>query len=96
MSERLITTEDVRAEMVTNGFEFSSVTFIKRSDGSTRVMNYRLGVTKHLRQNGKGQGYDPKQHNLITVYDMTQKGYRSIPIDGVLSIRKGNETLTVS
>ena len=96
MNERMINPEDVRTEMITNGSEFSTVTFVKRSDGSTRVMTYRLGVTKHLRQNGKGQSYDPKQHNLITVYEMKSKGYRSIPIDGVISIRKGNETLTVS
>ena len=74
MNERLITPKDVRAEMITNGSEFATVMFVKRSDGSTRVMNYRLGVT---------------------VFEIN-KGYRSIPIDGVVSITKAKEKLIVS
>ena len=93
MNERLITPKDVRAEMITNGSEFATVMFVKRSDGSTRVMNYRLGVTKHLK--GGSQGYSPKQHNLITVFEMS-KGYRSIPLDGIISITKGKEKLIVA
>lgn len=94
MNERIINQEDIRTELTTNGSEFGTVTFVKRSTGEVRVMNYRLGVTKHLK--GGNQGYDPKQHNLITVYDMTQRGYRSIPIDGVISITKGKEKLIVA
>jgi len=56
-------------------------------------MNYRLGVTKHLK--GGSQGYSPKAHNLITVFEIN-KGYRSIPIDGVVSITKAKEKLIVS
>ena len=93
MNERIITPEDVRTEMITNGSEFATVMFVKRSDGTTRVMNYRLGVTKHLK--GGNQGYSPKQHNLITVYEMN-KGYRSIPLDGIVSISKGNEKLIIA
>jgi hypothetical protein len=50
-----------------------TVTFTKK-DGSTRVMNARLGVTKHLR--GGESTLNPNEY--ITVYDMQNKGYRAI------------------
>ena len=54
------------------------VTFIKK-DGSVRDMNCMLGVKKHLR--GGSQGYNPADHNLLTVYDLVAKGYRNINVN---------------
>ena len=48
---------------VGNGKIFT-VTFIKK-DLSTRIMNCRLGVTKHLK--GGTLKYDPTEKNLICV-----------------------------
>lgn len=45
-----------------------TVDFVKRGDGSFRTMNCRRGVQKGVK--GVGQSYDPKSHNLLTVYDM--------------------------
>jgi len=61
-----------------------AVAFVKRGDGSLRVMNCRLGVKKHLR--GGPQAYDPADHGLIVVYDMASRGYRSIPVDSITGI----------
>ena len=62
-----------------NGRIFSSV-FIKK-DGTHRLMNARLKVTKHLKENAKPRPYDPSKYNLICVYDMLNKGYRMVNLD---------------
>ena len=62
-----------------NGRIFSSV-FIKK-DGSHRLMNARIKVTKHLKKDAKPQPYDPSRYNLLCVFDMVNKGYRMINVD---------------
>ena len=62
-----------------NGRIFSSL-FIKK-DGSHRLMNARLKVTKHLKKDAKPRPYKPSKYNLITVFDMTNKGYRMVNLD---------------
>ena len=59
-----------------------SVTFRKK-DGSTRVMNARLGVTKHLK--GGESNLNPNQY--ITVYDMQNKGYRAINRATIIDVK---------
>lgn len=66
-----------------NGRIFS-VKFVKRTNNEIRTMNCRLGVTKHLK--GGEQGYDPKDHNLITVWDLQKKAYRSINLETVFAL----------
>lgn len=70
-----------------------TVTFIKRGDGSKRVMNCRKGVRKGV--SGQGMAYDPKRRDLVPVYDMklaaalkrkgdtTNKAFRMISIEGI-------------
>lgn len=62
-----------------NGRIFSSV-FIKK-DGSHRLMNARIKVTKHLKKDAKPQPYQPSKYNLLCVFDMINKGYRMININ---------------
>lgn len=64
-----------RAEMTLEQFlnntasgQLFTVDFVKRGDGSIRTMNCRRGVSKGVK--GVGQSYDPKSHNLLTVFDM--------------------------
>jgi hypothetical protein len=59
-----------------NGRIFSAV-FIKK-DGTHRLMNARLKVTKHLKKDAKPRPYEPSKYNLICVFDMLNKGYRMI------------------
>ena len=68
----------------TNGNIFSS-TFIKK-DGTHRLMNARLKVTKGLKENAKPQRYEPSKYNLLCVYDMTKQGYRMININTLLTL----------
>ena len=62
-----------------NGRIFSSL-FIKKV-GSHRLMNARLKVTKHLKENAKKRPYEPSKYNLLTVFDMQKKSYRMINIE---------------
>lgn len=65
-----------------------TVTFVKRTTGEIRVMNCRLGVTKHLK--GGTQSYDPSEYDLLTVFDMQKKAYRSISLDTIISVKISN------
>ena len=68
-------------KLLNSNGKFLTVTF-KKKDGSIRVMNCRLGVTKHLK--GGVSTLDPAKY--ITVYDMQSKGYRAIAKDSILAI----------
>ena len=64
----------------TNGTFFSML--YKKADGSIRLMNARLGVTRYL------MGNKPVQDNrgsLVTIYE-TNKGYRSIYPDQIIKL----------
>lgn len=75
--------------------KFFSVRFIKRSDGSVREMNARTGVKKHLVKNPSKSGIDFKKNDLISVYDVKEEGYRSIPMEGIREIKIGDEWIKV-
>jgi hypothetical protein len=69
--------------------EVFGVTFEKRTNGEVRNMAARNGVIKHLK--GGDLNYDPKKKNLLIVFDMNKKGYRSIPLDRVMEIKVGGK-----
>lgn len=66
-----------------------SVEFTKK-DGTLRTLNGRLGVTKHL--NGGTRTTDPSQY--ICIYDVKNKGYRSINKDTIKKISVDGLTVT--
>ena len=68
--------------------KFFTVSFIKK-DGTTRVMNCRLGVTKHLK--GGVSTLDASQY--LTVYDMQAEGYRAVNLSTIISVVCGGVTL---
>ena len=69
--------------LVQDGTIFS-VEFIKRTTGERRKMLCRTGVKKHLK--GGDKAYNAASKGLLTVYDLQAKGYRSIPVDAVVSL----------
>lgn len=79
-------------DSVPNGQIFT-VTFRKRSNGETRTMNCRKGVTKHLR--GGTLSYTPTNRGLLTVFDMQAGEYRMINLLSLISIKTGGETYNV-
>jgi len=68
--------------------KFFTVAFTKK-DGSVRVMNCRLGVTKHL----KGGTNNLNPHQYLTVYDMQAEGYRAVNLSTIISVTCGGLTL---
>lgn len=74
------------------GSTFFRVVFRKRSTGERREMVCRLGVGRGV--SGRGMSYDPVEKGLLTVWSVRDEGFRSIPIDGILSIRiRGQEAV---
>lgn len=61
-----------------------NVEFIKKN-GELRSMNCRLGVTSHLK--GGEKAYEPADHDLICVFDMQKKAYRSINLNTLKTIK---------
>lgn len=64
-------------DLVGDGKIFTAV-FTKK-DGSERVMNCRTNVSKYVK--GVGLAFNPKEKDLLSVYDLQAKGYRFIPTD---------------
>lgn len=64
--------------------KFFVVQFIKK-DSTVRRMVCRLGVKKGL----TGTGRTWEKENLITVYDVVNKGYRNVNLETVQSIKCG-------
>jgi len=67
----------------TNGRVFA-VTFIKRSDGKERTIRARVGV--RVNQKGKTPRYNPKGKKLVLVFDMGERIYKCIPIEGIEAV----------
>ncbi len=78
--------------LVSDGKVFS-VQFIKRSTGELRKMRCRTGVKKHLK--GGTKAYSTKVHDLLTVFDMDKKGYRSIPVDAIQRLCVGGQSFSL-
>ena len=68
-----------------------TVSFIKK-DGSLRVLNGRIGVHKYV----KGSSNSKENEQYITLYDVKNKGYRSVNRDTITGIRcEGIEAVAV-
>jgi len=82
-------------EFVGNGI--FTVVFVKK-DGTLRVMNARLGVSKHIK--GTAPEATAKRNatllsaNMIGVYEMPKMQYRTINLNTVKSISANGVTLT--
>lgn len=74
--------ENLASKLLNTNGKIVTVTFTKK-DGSIRVMNCRLGVTKYLK--GGSSTLDPSK--FITVYDLQAKGYRAIAKEAILAIK---------
>ena len=69
----------------TNG-KFFTCFFVKK-DGTLRKMTARVGVKKGLANTGFIR---EEKDNLVYVYDITAKGYRTINLDTLKSFKCGD------
>lgn len=88
-----ITRQEAVNRIKTSSGKFTAVVFRKRTTGELRKMVFRTGVTSHLK--GGDKPYDAAEHRLITVFDAQKNAYRTIPVEGLLSIKVDGEWLTV-
>jgi hypothetical protein len=88
-----ITKEEAKNLIKNTNGKFFTVTFIKK-DGSTRVMNARLGVKVYLR--GGQLAYDAEEKGLIPVYDVKTKGYRMVSVNTITNLKIGKNEYTVA
>jgi hypothetical protein len=72
--------------------KFFTVTFTKK-DGTTRVMNARLGVKAYLK--GGELPYDPIAKGLIPVFDIPKRAYRMVNINTISKLKIGNNSYNV-
>ena len=72
--------------------KFFTVTFIKK-DGTTRVMNARLGVKAYLK--GGELPYNPEAKGLIPVFDVQKREYRMVNINTITKLKVGNNEYDV-
>ena len=82
---KTITSADVSSiiKTIPMGHIFTA-TFVKKN-GETRKMNCRTGVVKHLNPNPtRVKAANPA--NMITVFDLQSKGYRTINCETVTQI----------
>lgn len=76
----------------TNGAIFSVLFLKSRSTNEPRRMNCMLNVKKHLTGTGKAASPAAK---VITVYDLANKGYRSIAHEGLIQAQINGEVYEV-
>lgn len=88
-----ITTKEAADKIRAAGGAFFTVDFVKRTTGELRSMNCRTGVQKHLK--GGDAAYNFTEHNLVSVWDVEKKGYRSIPVESIKRLALGGEEFTV-
>jgi hypothetical protein len=73
--------------------EFFTVTFVKRTDGTTRTMNARLGVRRYLK--GGDLPYDAAAKELLPVFDAQKGNYRMIDLRSIISAKLGGQEYIV-
>lgn len=74
----------LRSFIAAIGGQTFTVEFVKKTTGELRVMNARMGVTKHLRGGESTTKHCP---DLLTTFDMQAQGYRTITLDNVRVLR---------
>jgi hypothetical protein len=99
--------QEQAADMIRkSGGKIFSVTFNKRSTGTPRRLTGRVGVTQQV--TGEGKAFNPRDHNLLTVYEFVGSGqdakgrhstigrqWRHVAIEGITSLRMRGKTFQV-
>lgn len=75
---------EVRRLLASFGSDRFGVLFVRRGDGAVRRMICRAAPVK--RAQAERLGFDPARRNLWPVWDLREKDYRFIPLEGVLCL----------
>jgi len=88
----VITKDEAKRLIKDTKGKFFTVTFTKK-DGSTRVMNARLGVKAYLQ--GGSLPYNPEEKGLLPLFDIQIKSYRVINLRTITELTIGKKTYEV-
>ena len=89
----MIKTVDDFKKFVGNDGKFFSVKFLKK-DWSERTMVARLGVKCYT--SGGQLKYNPEDRNNIVVFSTKDKGYRTISIDRLISVKANGKKIILT
>ena len=70
-----------------------TVEFVKRTTGEIRIMNCRCGVRKYV--TGEGAKYSFKDRELIPVYDLQKRAYRTINARAIRKVTAGGSEYVI-
>ena len=93
---KIIVTPNEAGKLVKDykGSQFFTVTFTKRGDGSTRVMNCRKGVKKDVK--GVGHRYHVEDKGLICVRDVQKEAFRMIALESIQEVKMAGKIYKVT
>ena len=80
--------EQLRSTIASTHSRMFVVRFIKQ-DGSERTMYAKTGIKRHLSKRPDKRVLQNTNPNIVRVFDMESKSYKSFKLDSVLSFRCG-------
>ena len=84
--------EQLRSTIASTNSRMFVVRFIKQ-DGSTRVMYAKTGVKRHLSKRPDKRVLQNTNPNIVRVFDMESKSYKSFKLDSVVEFKCKNTIL---
>ena len=84
--------EQLRSTIASTHSRMFVVRFIKQ-DGSERTMYAKTGIKRHLSKRPDKRVLQNTNPNIVRVFDMESKSYKSFKLDSVLSFRCGQVIL---
>lgn len=81
MKKQYVKRSDARQILRDSKGKFFSATFVKK-DGKIRHMTCRVGVRKGVK--GVGMSFNPKDHDLLTVFEPANDNFRMINLNTLL------------
>lgn len=80
--------DEVMQKIRTRGTKFATVTF-KKKDGTVRKINGLFRPTSKLVGGDRGAAQSDvlKAHDLVAIYSLKDRGWRSFKVDSVIEVR---------
>lgn len=79
--------------MLTNNKGRIVTVVYRKKDGSTRVINTRLGVKKNIK--GVGLPYNPEDYGYIILWDLKKNNYRTVNLNTVDALKGGGKVYKI-
>ena len=80
--------EQLRSTIASTHSRMFVVRFTKQ-DGTTRVMYCKIGIKRHLSKRPDKRVLQNTNPNIVRVFDMESKSYKSFKLSSVIEFRSG-------